>query len=1086
MQHDDLSANSCVPQVHDRPENRVWEIEHPLLSHTTPPYGCNRPRRQAVDNMAQRSPRQLYFSADNCDREGGGGGDSAKAQPWSGSNDGGAHLAAAHHLRLGLHGDKLRSDAYLRQALTSPYNHRTKQTTASSSASPHRSHGASGSPPRFSPSRSHHLQAVSDSSAGPPKDSPRDKREAAVIGCSPRLHHSGGGGGATEQHAVFKTPRSASGFLSPVSSASSSSGGSGSRHHPHHNPFEGGHDRLHFPVYSPGMFHGASTPASVENGSFRWDPEHLAELRPVHIDDKDIKRQLSRTSPDYELEERAQQAIDYYFAHHMVAPSPWGQDPPPHVLPVTPAYAKGYMVSTPSETHGSIQKELTRSRKTKDSSCQTTLTLPADFDIQKVLGDYMTHQETDDGNGENMSTSSLRRKLFFNADSSSIFSPVKNGKESPDHMAEALLSPPPFTPNRKTTPEWERGSPVNTPSSIQFSSSPIRGPYYGDGEFLRCSFSDQGALASPELSPIEKPRPIMRRFISMESDDGGEHLDDVDIAFGDGVRQQLQMEIHDGTSPPPCRPSPNVSPIAFSGTDTSHTSRSRTLRAEPSPSTSIKNESLEKSRVSGSSQPPLPFTSFGVGAATANSACVSMDTEPCDNHDPQGQCRSLRDSSMTDVLDGEGGSGLDTLQHPSSLSNQDTGYQTASGSGSLQTTQQDGLHHVSNDAGVASGNFDSSSHSASAETKLHLKSEDGSQPSGDMETGAHFTSLKNSPRSRAAMSKGQLTNCDTSAGPFSINETGLSEKMVAEDSIASPSLDPEKGASHTNLTGQFFSMPFQSELSVESATLETSMQSSFDGGVDSQSLRRWMSKKDRLKLPDTHQETVSDRTYTVNSLLGSGGSNAGASTSFRNNHSEENGGMQSGAATGSHLRARESLCEEDITFLTESENLYKQDAKFLERVAEYLEKDPSSGHHTQLDVVHSGAGTSDRFESSFQSNSANTRKTRIEDSVLERARNYLATVTSVGSSSSSVLGAADGGESGGNVVSASRFSASPRSLASTTPTKIMLGRVAEDLASKLGGSGSPALASDVAKEILRRAEEDLHSLKSRHAADGTH
>nr|KAG5699410.1 hypothetical protein BaRGS_016256 [Batillaria attramentaria] len=303
------------------------------------------------------------------------------------------------------------------------------------------------------------------------------------------------------------------------------------------------------------------------NGSFRWDPEHLAELRPVHIDDKDIKRQLSRTSPDHELEERAQQAIDYYFAHHMVAPSPWGQDPPPHVLPVTPAYAKG---------------------------------------------DYMTHQETDDGNGENMSTSSLRRKLFFNADSSSIFSP------------------------------------------IQFSSSPIRGPYYGDGEFLRCSFSDQGALASPELSPI-------------------------------------------------------------------------------------------------------------------------------------------------DVLDGEGGSGLDTLQHPSSLSNQDTGYQTASGSGSLQTTQQDGLHHVSNDAGVASGNFDSSSHSASAETKLHLKSEDG---------------------------------------PFSINETGLSEKMVAEDSIASPSLDPEKGASHTNLTGQFFSMPFQSELSVESATLETSMQSSFDGGVDSQSLRR--------------------------------------------------------------------------------------------------------------------------------------------------------------------------------------------------------------------------------------------------------
>ena len=46
-------------------------------------------------------------------------------------------------------------------------------------------------------------------------------------------------------------------------------------------------------------------------------------------------------SPDEEAEQRAQRAIDYYFQHHMVAPSPWSENPPPHILPVTPAYGQG-------------------------------------------------------------------------------------------------------------------------------------------------------------------------------------------------------------------------------------------------------------------------------------------------------------------------------------------------------------------------------------------------------------------------------------------------------------------------------------------------------------------------------------------------------------------------------------------------------------------------------------------------------------------------------------------------------------------------------------------------------------------------
>ena len=49
-------------------------------------------------------------------------------------------------------------------------------------------------------------------------------------------------------------------------------------------------------------------------------------------------------SPDEEAEQRAQRAIDYYFQHHMVAPSPWSENPPPHILPVTPAYGQGNYV----------------------------------------------------------------------------------------------------------------------------------------------------------------------------------------------------------------------------------------------------------------------------------------------------------------------------------------------------------------------------------------------------------------------------------------------------------------------------------------------------------------------------------------------------------------------------------------------------------------------------------------------------------------------------------------------------------------------------------------------------------------------
>ena len=51
---------------------------------------------------------------------------------------------------------------------------------------------------------------------------------------------------------------------------------------------------------------------------------------------------------------------------------------------------------------------------------------------------------------------------------------------------------------------------------VQFSSSPIHGPLNLEGDYFRSSFSDHGALASPELSPIaEKCRGLSMWFVSV-------------------------------------------------------------------------------------------------------------------------------------------------------------------------------------------------------------------------------------------------------------------------------------------------------------------------------------------------------------------------------------------------------------------------------------------------------------------------------------------------------------------------------------------------------------------------------------------
>ena len=119
---------------------------------------------------------------------------------------------------------------------------------------------------------------------------------------------------------------------------------------------------------------------------------------------------------DKETEEKAQRAIDTFFQNNLVAPSP----APGSYVKATPGTGQR-LGCLHEELQGSIQKQLPVPSKTetqKEASCQTVLSLPVDFDINSLLGQFLQNQPNQDENQEMLSTSSLRRKLFFQGDNS--------------------------------------------------------------------------------------------------------------------------------------------------------------------------------------------------------------------------------------------------------------------------------------------------------------------------------------------------------------------------------------------------------------------------------------------------------------------------------------------------------------------------------------------------------------------------------------------------------------------------------------------------------------------------------------------
>ncbi|XP_015220033.1 protein aurora borealis isoform X2 [Lepisosteus oculatus] len=260
------------------------------------------------------------------------------------------------------------------------------------------------------------------------------------------------------------------------------------------NPFESPNDyhSLHESVVaSPSLFRSSRT-SSATPAKFKWSIDEIASLLPVDIDPEDIHRQslyLSQTRTDKEIEERRQHAIEQFFTKNTIVPSPWAE---PESKQPTQLHALKCSISP------KIPRENLPNGKANASS-QTVLSLPVDFDLEKILGEYFRADDADQS-GESVSSPTLRRKLFLDGHECESVSP----QASPAHSPAALETP--GVPSSYHLSPLRGPAPLQTPSSGQFSSSPIKGSLrcYSLESVTSPVFSERPSLnlKTPTLSPI--------------------------------------------------------------------------------------------------------------------------------------------------------------------------------------------------------------------------------------------------------------------------------------------------------------------------------------------------------------------------------------------------------------------------------------------------------------------------------------------------------------------------------------------------------------------------------------------------------
>nr|XP_020455700.1 protein aurora borealis [Monopterus albus]XP_020455708.1 protein aurora borealis [Monopterus albus] len=278
------------------------------------------------------------------------------------------------------------------------------------------------------------------------------------------------------------------------------------------NPFESPNDyhQLREPlVPSPSVF--KSNPCKSTPPKFNWSIDEMASLLPVDIDPEEIQRQsfyLSQTNSDSDIEEKRQNAIEQFFTKGAIVPSPWAE-PDSHKAPKI--NKKSSMSSVIAEEPENISV-----------ACQTTLSLPLAFDLEKVLGEYYRYEEASDSVQESLSSSSLRRKLFLDGQGS--YSGSDGSSPPSPERSHARQERPSLTPGETAVggAEGSEGeailsifsSPVAcgilapTPSTGQLSSSPIQHSCLRDcslGSITSPLFPDRSSpagLVSPTVSPI--------------------------------------------------------------------------------------------------------------------------------------------------------------------------------------------------------------------------------------------------------------------------------------------------------------------------------------------------------------------------------------------------------------------------------------------------------------------------------------------------------------------------------------------------------------------------------------------------------
>ncbi|XP_012719434.2 protein aurora borealis [Fundulus heteroclitus] len=277
------------------------------------------------------------------------------------------------------------------------------------------------------------------------------------------------------------------------------------------NPFESPNDYHHLReplVPSPSVF--KSKPCKATPPKFNWSIDEMASLLPVHIDPEEIQRQsfyLSQTRMDSDIEEKCQNAIEQFFTKGAIVPSPWAE---PETRRVPLMCKKSPFAAAISEQSKKISV-----------ACQTTLSLPLAFDLEKLLGEHYRCEEACDAMQESLSSSSLRRKLFLDGQVS-YSSSDGSTPPSPERATGRVRGPSPHRGAAVAGGEGIRGGALTsvflsphacgrsaqTPSTGQFSSSPIQQGCFRDcslGSISSPLFPDRSSpagLPSPAVSPV--------------------------------------------------------------------------------------------------------------------------------------------------------------------------------------------------------------------------------------------------------------------------------------------------------------------------------------------------------------------------------------------------------------------------------------------------------------------------------------------------------------------------------------------------------------------------------------------------------